>query len=472
MYMLAMHVAPPMYHDDEGRWSEVWRERLDVAEPLIRPWLDHPERDAFWQSKSIPLESIDVPTFVIGGWRDLYPDAMPRTYERIDAPRKLWMGPWPHVAPDSAPVEAVEYLPEIRRWLDRFVCDEQNGIDTEPPVTLFVQGEGGRWTHEREWPVARTHMRTLGTDGDRRLVEDPPPENGSVSYVCEPTVGMQAGLWDVRGTGLGLPLDQRVDDERSLAFTSRSLAEPLEITGRPEARLSLTIEDGKDAHLVVKLCDVADDGASTLITTGWLKLRPTSHALGDESNYRRLDVRVPLWATSYRIPAGNRVRMSVSCADFPRIWPSRTNARLKLFTGVASSISLPVVRPATIQGPWPGPSDPSTKRSALLHEASPTWRHALDPAARSASVEFVDRRVLTSPGGDGRLGLELHVRAAVEAETPASAFTEGSTRLEMTMPSGEEAVVVVSSRITHDEFTASACVQIDGEPRFERQWSR
>ena len=354
-YMHAMQMAPPMYQDPERRWYTVWQTRLEHTEPLVVPWLEHPERDAFWRAKSIALELIEVPTFLIGGWRDIFPDAMPRAYERLGVPRKLWMGPWPHVAPDSAPIEAVEYLPVMCRWFDRFLREEHNGIDTEPPVTLFVQGEGSGWTHEDEWPIPRARVRTFFAEKDGGLVDEPVDPDGSIWYVADPTVGTQAGLWDVRGTGIGLPLDQRPDDDRSLTFTTQPLTRALEITGRPEARLSLVIVEGRDANIVVKICDVAPDGFSTLVTTGWLRAvhRSSHERVEPITADQPLEARVPLWATSYRVPVGHRLRMSVSCADFPRIWPSRTNARLRLATGGGSLVRLPVVPPGGQRGRRP-----------------------------------------------------------------------------------------------------------------------
>src|SRR4029079_14615159 len=125
-----------------------------------------------------------------------------------------------------------------------------------------------------------------------------------VWYVADPTVGTQAGLWDVRGTGIGIPLDQRPDDDRSLTFTTQPLTTALEITGRPEARLSLVMVEGQDANFVVKICDVAPDGFSTLVTTGWLRggHRWSHDRVEPIATDQHLELRVPLWATSYRVP--------------------------------------------------------------------------------------------------------------------------------------------------------------------------
>ena len=41
------------------------------------------------------------------------------------------------------------------RWYDFWLKEDANGIDREPPVTIFVMG-ANRWRKENEWPLART----------------------------------------------------------------------------------------------------------------------------------------------------------------------------------------------------------------------------------------------------------------------------------------------------------------------------
>ena len=103
-YMVAMQMVPPMLQDPEGRWMEVWWNRLHNARPYILDWHAHPERDASWDSKTTTVEDIEVPTFLIGGWRDIFPEGMVSPYSRLSGPRKLLMGPWLHCAPDQSPV--------------------------------------------------------------------------------------------------------------------------------------------------------------------------------------------------------------------------------------------------------------------------------------------------------------------------------------------------------------------------------
>jgi putative CocE/NonD family hydrolase len=472
--MLAMQLGPPMFHDADGRWYDVWRERLAHSEPYFVPWLDHPARDAFWQDRAVDLERIEVPTFLIGGWRDLYPDAMPRAFERIRAERKLWMGPWLHTPPDSSSTAPVQYLPEMCRWFDRFVRDRSNGVENTPPVTIFVQGDDAGWRHEAEWPIARTERRTLFLTATGELAAEPGSDEHLFLYEADPTVGVQAGLWDPWATGLGFPEDQRPDDERSLCFTTAPLTEALEVTGSAEAHLRVAVEHGEDANFVVKLCDVRADGFSTLITTGWLR---GSHRESHENPEplragESIDLRIPLWATAYRVAAGHRLRLTIACSDFPRVWPTPTNPRLRVATGGShnAALHLPVVPDGGVEGPTPVTVDPAANRSPLVHEFAPSWNIERDPVSGAMSVVFGDRRVVTTRGRDGKFAFDHTVRAAVAVDEPHGAVLEGSATFELEMPSGGRAVIVTESRYSLDGFYLSGTVDLDGVRFFEKTW--
>jgi putative CocE/NonD family hydrolase len=237
-FMTAMNLMPPMYQDPEGRWNRIWRERLKAGRaPYIMPYQEHPDFDDYWQSKSVAGERITVPAFLIGAWRDIFPEAMVRAYERVRGPRRLLMGPWMHEMPDLASFAQVDYLAEMLRWWDCWLKGKANGVPDEPPVVIYVQGQG--WRYESEWPIARTNKSvtylSLGGGGSGTLTTAAPPRGDEVSYVADPTVGVTAGLWDPTGTGLGAPLDQGPDDLRSITFTGDPLPGALEITGSPEA---------------------------------------------------------------------------------------------------------------------------------------------------------------------------------------------------------------------------------------------
>src|SRR5262249_16863827 len=82
----------------------------------------------------------------------------------------------------------------------------------------------------------------------------------------------------------------------------------LTIAGRPHAVL---VAPASGTHrMVVRLTDVDERGRSMLISSGI----STGDAGGGERS-------VYLEPTAYRVAAGHRLRVSISRADFPRLWP-------------------------------------------------------------------------------------------------------------------------------------------------------
>ena len=473
-FMTAMNVMPPMHQDAEGRWYRVWMDRLEAARaPYIVPYQQHPEFDDYWKSKTVEGERIKVPAFLIGAWRDIFPEAMVRAFERIQGPRRLLMGPWMHEMPDLAGFAQVDYLAEMLRWWDCWLKGEANGVPDEPPVAIYVQGQG--WRFESKWPIARAEdlhaYLGSGDDGVGRLASQPPAKSSEIAYVADPTVGVMAGLWDPTGTGVGAPLDQSSDDLRSITFTGEPLAEALEITGSPDATLYLSVDPPDDVHLVVKLCEVSPAGESTLVTTGWHRI--SAREASDHGRSGVVECRVPLWATSYLVTAGHRLRVSVSGSDFPRIWPTRTNPRLRLATGglSPSAIRLPVVPWAeTPAGTLPVP-DPSVKRTPLDIEGTPRWQIIREPASGAVTVTTGIRSAIRTVSGDGRFEIDRTGRAFVMTARPDSARVEGEATIRLQTGEGSNVTVQSRLRITQDGQNYHASVTMDGQRIFERDWS-
>jgi putative CocE/NonD family hydrolase len=466
-FMTAMNLTPPMYQDPEGRWYRLWRERLEAARaPYIMPYQQHPHFDEYWKSKTVAGERITVPAFLIGAWRDIFPEAMARAYERVRGPRRLLMGPWMHEMADLAGFAQVDYLAEMLRWWDCWLKGADNGVRDEPPVVIYVQGQG--WRYESDWPIPRTrdtvYFLSLGDGGPGSLTAETPPQSGEVSYVCDPTVGVMAGLWDPTGTGLGAPLDQGPDDLGSITFTGDPLPESLEVTGSPEAVLCVSRDEGEEMNLVAKLCDVAPDGHSALITTGWAKVRAPS---AESHEYH-----VPLWATSYVVPAGHRLRLSISCSDFPRIWPTRTNPRIRLGTGgsAPSAVRVPTVPTSEMRVPELPVPDPAVKRTPLDIEATPRWQIIRDPAAGKVVVSTGVRTAIQSVGRDGRFEIDRIGRASVSASRPDSATVEGEATIRLRTPQGSDITVHGQLRVTQDGQDFQASVIADGQVIFEHRW--
>jgi putative CocE/NonD family hydrolase len=474
-WMLAMQLVPPMYQDQEGRWYEVWKERLDRSEPYVLPWQDHPGRDEFWQTKAVDAGQIETPMFLIGGWRDILPHPMVQAFEGAGGPRKLLMGPWLHTPPDMSPFTAIEHLPEMKRWWDHWLLDEPNGVTDEPAVTYFVQGGAQSWQTAQEWPPSSAEERTFYLSDGGCLSTESAEHGRSIRYQADPTVGYTAGLWDPFGLGIGLPLDQGPDDLRSLTFTTEPLDEDLVIAGAPVATLCAALEDGDDVNLVVKLCDISPDGRSSLITTGWLKgSHRGSHEQPEHvSKGQVYDFNVQLWSTSYQVPKGHRLRVSISCSDFPRIWPTRTNPTIRLLVGGirASLIRFPVLRDL---GPSPKveAAKPGLNRAPLALDFEPRWKIEHDEANGAVKVSSGQRLAVMTPNRDGNIEIDHTAWASVAASHPDAAKVEGRTRITCETRGGDTVVIEADSWITQMGLNLMGKVSVNGHPFFEKQWRK
>jgi putative CocE/NonD family hydrolase len=468
-FMLAMNLMPPTRVDAAGEWYAAWLQRLESGQPYVLPWSDHPAHDRYWDERAVDPAQISIPTFIVGGWRDIFPEAVPSIYAQLAGPKKLLMGPWMHTMPETAANEPIEFLPQMKRWFDYWLRREQNGIVDEPPVTIYVQG-ANVWHHEQDWPPPGVR-RTLYLAANGSLAADAEREEGAESYTVDPTVGTCAGLWDPTGLGVGMPLEQTLDDLRSLTFTTTPLDDDTEVTGAGELRLHAAFKRGDEANLVAKLCDVDAAGKSTLISTGMLK---ASHRKGSAQSAplqggEVYEFPIRLFSTSYLIRRGHRVRVSISGADFPHIWPTPSNPEIQVFWGGehASSLMLPVVsRTEDLRGPIP-----QANFNRPVATMTPRYRIETDFVAGTVSVVTGQKSALPMPAG-GILELDHTASARVHRDRPDQATVEAETRITAQVARLGELEVKTSSWFSHARTIMNARVMLDGRPVFERTWRK
>ena len=125
-----------------------------------------------------------------------------------------------------------------------------------------------------------------------------------------------------------------------MCFDQPELTEAIDIVGAPEVEVTLA-SDRPQANIAVRLCDVHPDGASELISYGVLNLThrdshefPQALVPGET-----VSARVVLDQCAYRVPAGHRLRIAVSNAYWPAIWPSPEPVQLTLS---AARLALPL----------------------------------------------------------------------------------------------------------------------------------
>ena len=185
------------------------------------------------------------------------------------------------------------------------------------------------------------------------------------------TVGTSSGNWVPFGQAHDQAIDQREDDRRSLVFETPPLDEPIEILGAAVVTLDVT-SDRPMANLVVRLCDVHPSGESLRVSYGVLNLahrdgheKPALLAIGE-----RYRLRIQFNDTASVFPAGHRVRLALSTAYWPMIWPSPEKATLRILGG---TLDLPVRPPRAtdaLLSPLPGPESAPPENPTISRDGN------------------------------------------------------------------------------------------------------
>ncbi|WP_191060764.1 CocE/NonD family hydrolase [Geminicoccus harenae] len=385
------------------KWRAQWLERLEREPHLASVWMEHLTRDAFWKHGSICEDygRIRVAVMLVGAWADSYHDPVPRMLTHLTAPRQAIIGPWVHKYPHFAvPGPRIGFLQEAVRFYDRYLKDLDNGadqapalraylMDSVPPATQY-EHRPGRWVAEAAWPSPGITTVPLHL-GRGRLSEAPEPAE-PVSICSPQTVGQAAGEYCPIWLGPELPGDQRIEDGGSLLFDGQVLQDDLTILGGPVLEITFQA-DRPQANLAVRLCDVAPNGASARVTYGVLNLcHHTSHEHPEKLvPGQRYRARIELDEVGYRFPAGHRLRLAVSTAYWPLIWPSPENATVTL--ALEECRLLLPVRPPRAHDPAPSFAEPEAAAplEEIVHRPATNRRvTTIDAATGIQRLEIVD----------------------------------------------------------------------------------
>src|SRR5262249_13037338 len=130
-----------------------------------------------------------------------------------------------------------------------------------------------------------------------------------------------------------MPLDQRADESHSIVYTSEILPRTIYVVGRPRVRLFVS-SNQPVAQILVRLCDVAPDGPSVLISRGFLNLTAREYPASPPSELERgkvYEIDMQLLACAYELQSGHRIRLMLSGADFLSMWPPPRHFASKVF---------------------------------------------------------------------------------------------------------------------------------------------
>ncbi len=327
--------------------------------------LDLGVADDVWEYLNIDgrYGDVEVPTFHIGCWYDVFLGETLRQYEamkevaaeRGSMPPRLLVGPWTHTTTFPSMVGDLDFglassglflnyngdMTDYHlRWFDATLKGDEGslaGEPPEPPIEVFVMGEN-RWRGYEEWPVPGSHEEKwyLHAGGilsrEAPAASDTPDEYDYDPKDPVPTVGGALLMPDVYRAGAR---DQRPIEERTdvLVYTSEEMAKDYTAIGAVYATL-YAASSAPDTDFVARLVDVYPDGRAIVVTDGIIRasaresypapgviepVEPSPIVPGEVYEYV-----IDLWATGITFEAGHRIRVEVTSSSFPR-WDRNLN---------------------------------------------------------------------------------------------------------------------------------------------------
>ncbi|TIR99633.1 MAG: CocE/NonD family hydrolase, partial [Mesorhizobium sp.] len=249
---------------------------------------EHPLRDAFWDrfSKERMGPRINVPTMIIAAFQDEYVNAVAsggRSFAHLFTMKhkKLVLTNGGHAAVRLAPLAK-----ERIRWLDRWLKGVENGIDKEPPVTVFwemqipgadfsqnydsiwskqvTQASPGWTTTYANWPVPNLERTTFNMTQDAKLVRTRPmarPDEGARTYLYP------SGT-ELPGSNPQFALTPQASG--SLHYRTDPMEADMTLLGNPDVSFHFS-SDQTDTDFMVTLKDVDPEGNTTYLTRGFLR---------------------------------------------------------------------------------------------------------------------------------------------------------------------------------------------------------
>jgi predicted acyl esterase len=360
--------------------------RFDAA-PWFLLYLRQQRDGPFWRRASVAPDryaDYKVPTFLIGGFLDGYRDSIPRFLEHVKAPVKAILGPWNHSFPhDADPGPTIEWRDEATRWWDHWLKGKQNGILDEPRLEVFIRHwyapdpniseVPGEWRAEKTWPPPDASTETLFFTPYHTLTADARPTSPTLAQELKyvPSIGLEAGFWWGDFT-----TDQRPIDAYSLVYDSFALPKDTAILGWPKVILRASAS-APLADWFARLEDVAPDGTITMISGAGQSGAQLKDAANPTDLVPGKTYRIPieLHVTSWVFPTGHKIRVAISNALWPMIWPTPYPMTTSLYLdgADASRIELPTVPVESASRPQYPALEPAPQMPERVTSKGDTW---------------------------------------------------------------------------------------------------
>jgi uncharacterized protein len=345
--------------------------------PDYEAWLieamSHGNYDDFWKNHGSDVsahlaEYKDIPAYHTTGWYDSWGTSVANiNFIQLSKAKKslqrLVIGPWIHSSEHLTHAGEAQFTDDAKldmpafqiRWFDRWLKQVQNGVDTEPPVRIYVMGGGdahktpqgrifvgGKWRAEHNWPLARTVYTPYYLNANHTLTTTKPTTNKPITYQADPANPVPTIGGNVSSQGTLMfqgAADQRCrkdfwlcKDDKPLStrndivvFQTPPLTKDTEVTGRLVVKLWAS-SDGQDTDFTAKLIDVYPPnkdypaGVDLLIGDSIVRgrYRQTITKAMPLIPGQPAEFTIELYPTSLVFQKGHRIRLDISSSNFPR----------------------------------------------------------------------------------------------------------------------------------------------------------
>lgn len=311
---------------------------LGITHGFMDEWMSHaPDDEAYWGPLSYQRHwaSMNVAALNISGWYDGDQPGAPQNFIGMRKAGKkdqyLLMGPWTHAFNFSRRIGDFDFGKEgkidldsvILRFYDRYLKGVDNGMDTEDPVSIFIMG-ANTWRREKDWPLPATAWTKLYLDGEKANRRDGGGRlslaegRGEDTFVYDPMKlpPTAADFDDLTGdTSMG-DQSKLEDAEEVLDYTSPPVAEPVEISGPLSTVVSIS-STAEDTDVVAELLVITPKGEMYPIMGGIQRVRYRGGKDEPVKPGEVVSVTVDMWASSFRLEKGCRLRLQVSSSPWP-----------------------------------------------------------------------------------------------------------------------------------------------------------
>jgi putative CocE/NonD family hydrolase len=356
--------------------SEVWFKKFPFRDHVISGGIKVWEGPGNLYPMIGRINQSGIPVYMTTGWYDLFSGArdMFLWYANLTVPKRLIVRPLDHSEVEKNQFD-LDYSTEAHRWFDYWLKGIDNGIMKEPPIYYYVMGgsKSDAWRTSDQWPLTKQKLTwfyfdegktgSIASVNDGFLRKQPPEKKAADNYTVDySTTSGKYSRWYAVNWPRNYP-DMQINDKKALTYTTLPLESGVEVTGHPIVHLWFVTE-AQDLDLFVYLEEV-DGKKSTYITEGNLRAshRPLSESpfnnlgLPYHRHYQSDLALIPpgkpfelvfgLLPTSYLFRAGNRIRITVACADAdnfdtPVLKPA-PKIRLIRDTAHPSFVELPII---------------------------------------------------------------------------------------------------------------------------------